>query len=561
MSRDSFLPSSSSSDSHSRPIRAQPIEIPTRPLSRDKDYRIPYEQSMASGRLSLEEPKVTSYNRCSPPEVGSAFPKRESRFNRYAYDPSSSPKMKRLFEESFHQTRLKSEPEMHQWDSQPDWPPHPGERDGPSSARPQWDSSNSRNPRQHFPNPQDNLRGSFSGQPNREAPNTWTGRQNVKRGANGSNSNSYQLHRNSRGTGRGNSYRPNGLSPSSSSDFPDLPESTTRPAPQWSSRRGNSRRANRPHLPTSAPATRFDNPKRTHPTDPPEEPTPPASSQSSTGEFVSPLNNLYSGTANSCQTGRGYGVQRYRIPKKTTSACHSRRVTKPHWETDPSTATPANENGLETTSAIGEFFPMDALSSSDDETDEPSSSLPEKKRSPMPSARNSTDATVTSTSEDFNLAISEDETDVTDEGSKEVTCSHRQNVTKKKGTIGLPREVVELQENVVDFMKGTLGSRRCRSRSSQPDDDNVVPIKRKMSGRALAPEGGGNETTDDFEIVYSTEEPSTDAAEPPKREGLIGRQLYLCGNIGCDETFDTAYDFEVNILYTLSIQNDLIDFS
>ena len=124
-----------------------------------------------------------------------------------------------------------------------------------------------------------------------------------------SNSNSHKFHRNWRCTGRGSSYQPKGLTLSSSSNFPapNSPESTTRPASQWPSRGGNSRiRANRSHQ-LNAPATRIrpicNRSIHTHPADPPEEPTPPTSSQSNTGEFASPLNNLYSGTANSCQTG------------------------------------------------------------------------------------------------------------------------------------------------------------------------------------------------------------------------------------------------------------------
>jgi hypothetical protein len=29
------------------------------------------------------------------------------------------------------------------------------------------------------------------------------------------------------------------------------------------------------------------------------------------------------------------------------------------------------------------------------------------------------------------------------------------------------------------------------------------------------------------------------------QEGLAGRQLYMCGNIGCDETAETAATFKV----------------
>ena len=65
--RDSSLPSSSS-DGHSPSLRTKPVEIHTRHLiamggvsNRDRDYRTPYEQSMASGRLFLEEHQHESW--------------------------------------------------------------------------------------------------------------------------------------------------------------------------------------------------------------------------------------------------------------------------------------------------------------------------------------------------------------------------------------------------------------------------------------------------------------------------------------------------------------------
>lgn len=179
INRDSYRRSSPVVElrpSPSRPLRTEPIEIPTIPQiqtgsrvqgfsNQDQDYRPAYDQSTANGRLSLEERRVT-YNRGSPDVqlAGTSFPKRESRFDRYVGDRSSV----RPYEDPLlhKQANINSH-----WDAQPSWESHsrdrimhPAERDrsfqsrgppntshaGPNVARPgtRWDSSNNQNP--HF---------------------------------------------------------------------------------------------------------------------------------------------------------------------------------------------------------------------------------------------------------------------------------------------------------------------------------------------------------------------------------------------------------------------------
>ena len=48
----------------------------------------------------------------------------------------------------------------------------------------------------------------------------------------------------------------------------------------------------------------------------------------SVDKFVSPLDSLYSNNARVSQTGRGYGVQNYRIPKKTQNVADKARATE-----------------------------------------------------------------------------------------------------------------------------------------------------------------------------------------------------------------------------------------
>ena len=271
--------------------------------------------------------------------------------------------------------------------------------------------------------------------------------------------------------------------------------------------------------------------------------------------FVSPLNSLYSGASNSGQTGRGYGVQSYKIPKKKTLVDHSKGVTKPKppLETDTSTvistessspiesATRTNDGGLKTTSGDKELnqnsddlpIPLETLENylkkklpSDDAkkvldrlksgTDfiEPSSSPSSSKKTgaesrisdsdsaeislPAPRSSPGVDTTVSSTGDNFTLAMSEDEgvpdvSDKTETVSKAVTSSDHQNPTeaggkgkKGKGRKSVPLEVARLREDLTDFMKGTseLGTRRCRSKSAQPvadgtsEDEKTAPAVR-----------------------------------------------------------------------------------
>ena len=105
---------------------------------------------------------------------------------------------------------------------------------------------------------------------------------------------------------------------------------------------------------------------------------------------------------------------------------------------------------------------------------------------------------------------------------------------KKKGRGGasLQREVAQLEENSVDFLKGTgdSKSRRCRSKSVA------------LVGNT---EEGGRKRKESADILVTLPEVGKVI------DGLFGRQLYACGNMGCNETAKTASVFKVGILHVI----------
>ena len=327
-------------------------------------------------------------------------------------------------------------------------------------------------------------------------------------------------------------------------------------------------------------------------------------------EFVSPLNSLYSGSTKPAQTGRGYGVQSYKIPKKASVDFSNQRGKR----TDTSSIvisaeSSTNEDDPDRLTIVEDVEPQADADKEKDEVLKEETSIPfdvtegpdaKKPRTAKPRGRprtktasekvNSTknltpkssedttqssslptaDATVTSSDDIIpgNLEQPNPEDEGTEnhaniplvEGSQliDASCSGQQDLedtsTKKKGRTrsSLPLEVARLQEDLTDFMKGgvELGTRRCRSKSTQPTQTNVPvedtqrlsqakqiatskrSVKRKSSlaGESdpvlSSPVPGseeGNDNQDDSESTYSSSMEPTQVLESSTESSSVGR--------------------------------------
>ena len=107
-------------------------------------------------------------------------------------------------------------------------------------------------------------------------------------------------------------------------------------------------------------------------------------------------------------------------------------------------------------------------------------------------------------------------------------------IKKKKGRDrgSLQREVAQPKGNFVDFLKGTgdLKSRRCRPKSAALVG-KTEELESKTKGSA--------------DILV------TPPVVHKVIDGLLGRQLYACGNMGCEETAKTVSVFKVHILHVI----------
>ena len=483
-----------------------------------------------------EESDQDQYNRPPPekqipPDVqlrSTAFPKRQCRFDRYGVDPSSSAKI--IFEEShLHPSTLKSEPEINQLDSQPvgsDGPSItcPSIAGPPARRRSRWDLKERPDHQRPLPSSQDDLRESNAGQTSCPPvpPNVVPcGKELLPKCFNGVPvpnlpASSFKTQQASRipsyclpnamppsqyfhpwtpGSLRypfrweGPRFAPLPPSPFTFWPPPTVPVVSTTPGPSMtdSSRFGGKPKWTPPcQLPTWAGQPRG-NPKT--PSKDVAQPPPIPSGMD-----------------------KPQRAEEFVLPQQSSG--HSEEVSKP-----PLQSSSLIESAPEET-AIG-----------DEEVNQNASDLPipletQKKTIASDDVEVAPEATVTSsTSENFTLAISVDEADVTGQESKAVSSNHPQNpVAKKKSGRSLKYELAQLGQDAADFIKGTnLVSRRQSTR----------PVVASENEKDIQEGRGQKERNKTVE---------------PKLKGLFGSQLYVCGNAGCVETAEIAADFKVSIV-------------
>ena len=482
------------SPSVSRPLstlRKKPIEIPTMPLhngsagglSNGRDYRLPYatpgERRVPRGTSDLQHGRT-------------AFPKLPSRFDEYGGDLSSS-SLEILFEETHNPSEKNSQPESHSriqsgeragpWQS-------PGPSiSGPSSTGHAAYFNSSTSPHTSLPSTksQDGIKESISGQHGSvSVPHNLPALLSITQPA-------------------VPDYLPNVVPPqqfipwpTSSFQFsfswedhsapvvpssltywphippPMVPGVTSPPAPQRistssmvdSSLSGNRKWAPPYQLPTSGNQPMGPTSNTDVQREAQKSPPTPSGSGPSPDEFVSPPDNL----------------------------CISSGLTEV--QEIPETESPVCQIHLET-----ESFSLIESATGDEEF---AVNLPIPKKSRV---------------------------EVEEIPPEEVSKVVDDRTKKKKGRGGasLQREVAQLEENSVDFLKGTgdSKSRRCRSKSVA------------LVGNT---EEGGRKRKESADILVT----------PP---GLFGRKLYACGNMGCNETAKTASLFKVGILHVI-FEND-----
>lgn len=318
----------------------------------------------------------------------------------------------------------------------------------------------------------------------------------------------------------------------------------------------------------------------------PVKPSPQPAGEGSRGadDFVSPLNSLYSGGQKStvAQTGRGYGVQTYKIPKKKTETPHSPSKTKPSStcseEANLSSSEEGNQSsivsikapesgreaGTDSTSGQDDLpsIPLDVLEDylnkalpSDDaqkvmekiktktatdipKTQNEKNSISQSVESGSETASTSqtstlrskkssvTDTTVTSSSDGVVLMEEGGETTKTDDNAhsdtdvKSTTQDRKLRGRPRKDNV--PLEVARLREDLTDFMKGSLepGSRRSRSRTAT----NTALVLRDPHA------------DDELSDATTSSRGSQATGPPPSSKGKRGRKRKIASQV--DDSFE-----------------------